>query len=69
MPKSLPDLDIQDVQLYPDIALVLRVHLNAMDVAEVGQQAHQVGPGVDDMTDAIAWPHQQGHFSVPFPLL
>lgn len=32
--------NIQHMQLKPDIGLVLREDLNAVDVAEIGQQGH-----------------------------
>lgn len=49
--------DIQNMQLQSHIGLILSEDLNAVDMAEVGQKGHQVGPGVDDMTDAITWTH------------
>lgn len=64
-----PHPDVQDVQLQPHVGLVLGEDLNTVDVAEVGQQGHQVGAGVDDVADSIAGPHQQRHVSLLFPLL
>lgn len=52
-----PHPDIQDVQLEPDVGFVLGEDLNAVDMAEVGQQGHQVGAGVDDVANSIARPH------------
>lgn len=57
------------MQLQPDVGLVLGEYLNAVDVAEVGQQGHQVGPGVDDMADAITGAHEQNHIRLFLPLL
>ncbi len=62
-------LNIQDVKLHSHVPFVLRVHFDAVDVAEVGQQRHQVGFGVDDVTDAVARPDQQSHLSVFLSLL
>ena len=67
--RERSDLHIQNVELHPDILLVLSVHLDAVDVAEVCQQCHQVGLGVDDVADAIPGPDQQGHFCVFLSLL
>lgn len=61
--------DIQDMQLQPDVGLVLSDDLNAVHVAEVGQQGHEVGPCVDHMTDAVAGAHQQRHICLFLPLL
>lgn len=49
--------DIQNMQLQSHIGLILSEDLDAVNVAKVGQQGHQVGPGVDDVTDAITWAH------------
>lgn len=49
--------DVQNMQLQSDIGLILSENLDAVHMAEVGQKGHQVGPGVDDMTDAITWAH------------
>lgn len=61
--------DIQNVQLQPDVGLVLGEDLDAVDVAEVGQEGHQVGPGVDDVTDAVTGAHEQRHLGLLLPLL
>lgn len=66
---AFPNPDIQHMQLQPDVGLVLREDLNAVDVAEIGQQGHQVGPGVDDMADAVTGAHQQSHIRLFLPLL
>lgn len=57
------------MQLQPYIGLVLGEDLDAVDVAEVGQQGHQVGAGVDDVADSIAGPHQQRHVRLLLALL
>lgn len=57
------------MQLQPDVGVVLGEDLDAVDVAEVGQQGHQVGPGVDDVTDAVTRAHQQRHVRLFLPLL
>lgn len=49
--------DIQNMELQSDVGLVLSEDFDAVDMAEVSQQGHQVGPGVDDMTDAVTWAH------------
>lgn len=61
--------NIQHMELKPDIGLVLCEDLNAVDVAEIGQQGHQVCSGVDDVTDAVTWPHQQHHVRLFLTLL
>ena len=45
------------MQLQADVDIVLGEDLDAVDVAEVGQQGHEVGAGVDDMADAVSWAH------------
>lgn len=45
------------MQLQSDVGVILGEDLDAVDVAEVSQQGHQVGPGVDDVTDAVTWAH------------
>lgn len=62
-------LNIQDMKLHSHVSFVLRVHFDAVDVAEVGQQRHQVGFGVDDVTDAVARPDQQSHLCAFLSLL
>lgn len=62
-------LNIQDVKLHSHVPFVLREHFDSVDVAEVGQQRHQVGFGVDDVTDAVTRPHQQRHLRVFLSLL
>lgn len=49
--------DIEDMQLQSHVGLILGEDLNAVDMTEVGQQGHQVGAGVDDVTDAVTGPH------------
>lgn len=61
--------NVQDVQLEPDVGLVLCEDLDAVDVAEISQQGHQVRSGVDYVTDAVTWPNQQRHIGVFLPLL
>lgn len=57
------------MQLQPDIGLILSEDLDAVDVAEVGQQRHQVGAGVDNVTDAVTRADQQRHLCLFLPLL
>lgn len=57
------------MQLQPHVGLVLSEDLDAVDVAEVGQQGHQVGAGVDDVADAVTGPHQQRHVRLLLALL
>ncbi len=57
------------MKLHSHVSFVLRVHFDAVDVAEVGQQRHQVGFGVDDVTDAVARPDQQSHLCAFLSLL
>lgn len=57
------------MELHSYVPLVLRVHFDPVDVAEIGQQGHQVGLGVDHMTDAVPRPHEQRHLRVFLSLL
>lgn len=57
------------MQLQPHVGLVLSEDLDAVDMAEVGQQGHQVGAGVDDVADAVTGPHQQRHVRLLLALL
>lgn len=61
--------NIQNVKLQPDSGFVLGEDLDAVDMAEVCQQGHQVGPGVDDVTDSKTRTHQQHHLSLFLTLL
>lgn len=57
------------MQLQPHVGLVLGEDLDAVDVAEIGQQGDQVGAWVDDVADSIAGPHQQRHVRLLLALL
>lgn len=61
--------DVEDMQLQSHVGLILGEDLDAVDVAEVGQQGHQVGAGVDDVADAVTGPHQQRHVCLFLTLL
>lgn len=61
--------NIQDVKLHPYVLLILRVHLDSVDMTEVGQQGHQIGFGVDHVTDAVSGADQQRHLRVFLSLL
>lgn len=45
------------MKFQPDVNLVLSKNLNAVNVAEVGQQGYKVGPGINYMTDSISRAH------------
>lgn len=57
------------MQLQSHVGVILGEDLDAVDVAEVGQQGHEVGAGVDDVTDAVARAHQQRHLRLFLTLL
>lgn len=67
--RRLVNLYVQDVQFHSNPVLILCVHLDAVDMTEISQKCHQVGFGVDHMTDSILRPHQQCHLCVLFALL
>ncbi len=55
--RSCTHPDIQNMQLQPHVGLIFSENLDAVDMTEISQQGHEVGPSVDDMTDAVSWTH------------
>lgn len=50
-------LHVKHVELYSDVLLILCVHLDTVNMAEVGQQGHHVSFGVDDVANSMSWPN------------
>lgn len=57
------------MQLHPHQAVLLGEHLDSVDMAEVGQESHQIGFGVYDVAYAVSGPNQESHFRALFRLL
>lgn len=53
--QSCTHPDIQNMQLQSHIGLIFSEDLDAVDMTEISQQGHKVGPSVDNMTDAVTW--------------
>lgn len=67
--RSIFNLNVQDVQFHSDPVVVFCVHLNAVDMTEIGQKGHEVCLGVDYMAYTVFGPHQQRHLRVLLALL
>lgn len=55
--REFVNLYVQDMEFHTDPVLIFCVHLDAIDVAEIGQKSHQVRFGVNHMADSIFGTH------------
>lgn len=67
--KNSINLYVQNMQFHSDSVLIFCIHLNAVDVTEIGEKCHQVCFGVNHMAYTVFGPDQQRHFCVFLALL